>query len=34
MNKLLAMEVFVQVVDAGGFTRAAEHVPDRHDQIC
>jgi LysR family transcriptional regulator for bpeEF and oprC len=24
MNKLLAMEVFVQVVDAGGFTRAAE----------
>jgi LysR family transcriptional regulator for bpeEF and oprC len=29
MNKLLAMEVFVQVVDAGGFTRAAEqmHMP-------
>jgi LysR family transcriptional regulator for bpeEF and oprC len=26
MNKLLAMEVFVQVVDAGGFTRAAEHM--------
>jgi LysR family transcriptional regulator for bpeEF and oprC len=26
MNKLLAMEVFVQVVDAGGFTRAAEHL--------
>ena len=24
MNKLQAMEVFVQVVDAGGFTRAAE----------
>jgi LysR family transcriptional regulator for bpeEF and oprC len=24
MNKLLAMEVFVQVVDAGGFTRAAD----------
>ncbi|MDY0963088.1 MULTISPECIES: LysR family transcriptional regulator [Massilia] len=24
MNKLLAIEVFVQVVDAGGFTRAAE----------
>jgi LysR family transcriptional regulator for bpeEF and oprC len=24
MNKLLAMEVFIQVVDAGGFTRAAE----------
>lgn len=24
MNKLLAMEVFVQVVDCGGFTRAAE----------
>lgn len=29
MNKLQAMEVFVQVVDAGGFTRAAEnmHLP-------
>jgi LysR family transcriptional regulator for bpeEF and oprC len=29
MNKLLAMEVFVQVVDAGGFTRAADnmHLP-------
>ena len=26
MNKLLAMEVFVQVVDAGGFTRAAEQM--------
>ncbi|KQX02008.1 transcriptional regulator [Massilia sp. Root418] len=26
MNKLLAMEVFVQVVDAGGFTRAAENM--------
>jgi LysR family transcriptional regulator for bpeEF and oprC len=26
MNKLQAMEVFVQVVDAGGFTRAAEHL--------
>jgi len=26
MNKLLAMEVFVQVVDAGGFTRAADHM--------
>jgi LysR family transcriptional regulator for bpeEF and oprC len=26
MNKLQAMEVFVQVVDAGGFTRAAEHM--------
>jgi LysR family transcriptional regulator for bpeEF and oprC len=26
MNKLLAMEVFVQVVDSGGFTRAAEHM--------
>ena len=26
MNKLLAMEVFVQVVDAGGFTRAADHL--------
>ncbi len=26
MNKLLAMEVFVQVVDAGGFTRAAENL--------
>lgn len=26
MDKLLAMEVFVQVVDAGGFTRAAEHM--------
>jgi len=26
MNKLLAMEVFVQVVDCGGFTRAAEHM--------
>ena len=24
MNKLQAMEVFVQVVDAGSFTRAAE----------
>src|SRR5690349_11922846 len=29
MNKLQAMEVFVHVVDAGGFTRAAEqlHMP-------
>ncbi|MES2317475.1 MAG: LysR family transcriptional regulator [Pseudomonadota bacterium] len=26
MNKLQAMEVFVQVVDAGGFTRAAENM--------
>ncbi|MET3106423.1 LysR family transcriptional regulator for bpeEF and oprC [Oxalobacteraceae bacterium GrIS 2.11] len=26
MNKLQAMEVFVEVVDAGGFTRAAEHL--------
>lgn len=26
MNKLQAMEVFVQVVDAGGFTRAAENL--------
>jgi LysR family transcriptional regulator for bpeEF and oprC len=26
MNKLQAMEVFVQVVDAGGFTRAADHM--------
>jgi LysR family transcriptional regulator for bpeEF and oprC len=26
LNKLLAMEVFVQVVDAGGFTRAADHM--------
>ena len=26
MNKLQAMEVFVQVVDAGGFTRAAEQM--------
>jgi LysR family transcriptional regulator for bpeEF and oprC len=26
MNKLLAMEVFVQVVDSGGFTRAAENM--------
>lgn len=26
MNKLLAMEVFVQVVDAGGFTRAADNM--------
>ena len=26
MNKLQAMEVFVQVVDAGSFTRAAEHL--------
>lgn len=26
MDKLQAMEVFVQVVDAGGFTRAAEHM--------
>ena len=26
MNTLLAMEVFVQVVDAGGFTRAAENM--------
>jgi LysR family transcriptional regulator for bpeEF and oprC len=26
MNKLLAMEVFVQVVDAGGYTRAADHM--------
>src|SRR5471032_110101 len=26
MNKLQAMEVFVQVVDADGFTRAAEHM--------
>jgi len=26
MNKLQAMEVFVQVVDSGGFTRAAEHL--------
>jgi LysR family transcriptional regulator for bpeEF and oprC len=26
MNKLQAMEVFVQVVDAGSFTRAAEHM--------
>lgn len=26
MNKLLAMEVFVQVVDAGGFTRAADNL--------
>ncbi|MBJ7313784.1 LysR family transcriptional regulator [Rugamonas sp. CCM 8940] len=26
MNKLEAMEVFVQVVDAGGFTRAAENM--------
>ncbi|MET0963652.1 MAG: LysR family transcriptional regulator [Noviherbaspirillum sp.] len=26
MNKLLGMEVFVQVVDSGGFTRAAEHM--------
>lgn len=26
MNKFQAMEVFVQVVDAGGFTRAAEHM--------
>jgi LysR family transcriptional regulator for bpeEF and oprC len=26
MNKFLAMEVFVQVVDAGGFTRAADHM--------
>ena len=24
MNKLLAMEVFVRVVDTGGFTRASE----------
>lgn len=24
MNKLLAIEIFVQVIDAGGFTRAAE----------
>jgi LysR family transcriptional regulator for bpeEF and oprC len=26
MDKLQAMEVFVQVVDSGGFTRAAEHM--------
>ncbi len=26
MNKLQAMEVFVSVVDAGGFTKAAEHL--------
>ncbi|WP_406236041.1 LysR substrate-binding domain-containing protein [Isoptericola jiangsuensis] len=26
MNKLLAMDVFVQVVDTGGFTRAAENL--------
>ena len=26
MNKLQAMEVFIQVVDAGGFTRAAENM--------
>jgi LysR family transcriptional regulator for bpeEF and oprC len=26
MNKLLAMEIFVHVVDAGGFTRAAEQL--------
>lgn len=26
MNKLQAMEVFVEVVDSGGFTRAAEHL--------
>src|SRR3954468_5628298 len=26
MNKLQAMEVFVQVVDAGGFTRAADNM--------
>lgn len=26
LNKLLAMEVFVQVVDVGGFTRAAENL--------
>jgi len=26
MNKLQAMEVFVSVVDAGGFTRAADHL--------
>jgi LysR family transcriptional regulator for bpeEF and oprC len=26
MNKLQAMEVFVEVVDAGGFTRAADHL--------
>ncbi|MES2535241.1 MAG: LysR family transcriptional regulator [Pseudomonadota bacterium] len=26
MNKLQAMEVFIQVVDSGGFTRAAEHL--------
>ena len=26
MNKLQAMEIFVQVVDAGGFTRAAENM--------
>ena len=26
MNKFQAMEVFVQVVDAGGFTRAADHM--------
>jgi LysR family transcriptional regulator for bpeEF and oprC len=26
MNKLLAMEVFVQVVDSGGFTRAADNM--------
>lgn len=26
MDKLQAMEVFVQVVDAGGFTRAADHL--------
>lgn len=26
MNKLLAMEVFVQVVDAGGFSRAADNM--------
>jgi len=26
MNKLQAMEVFVQVIDAGGFTRAAENM--------
>ena len=26
MNKLQAIEVFVQVVDTGSFTRAAEHL--------
>jgi LysR family transcriptional regulator for bpeEF and oprC len=26
INKLLAMEVFIQVVDTGGFTRAAENM--------